>query len=205
MRVSLQSVFVACIFLSKKKYIARDAAGNLVSIGTPNVRSDWPPVLKSAYTHIACALLDGIGDHGIETLVKEQVHRILGCTCVSDFVAYRRVADPNSSSRHAELARTESFRDDGARYNSGDAIEFVMHTRDGHRGGASTVQWSSPQHLPASSRVAVTEYVRLFMDQVKPLLLAALGTQCALRCTELAKRGRTAQESRCTAFHDADI
>ena len=205
MRVSLQSIFVSCIFLSKKKYIARDAAGILVSIGTPNVRSDWPPVLKSAYTQVACGLLDGLGDDSVKTIVDNQTEHIRGCTHIPDFVAYRRVADPNSTSRHAELARTESFRDDGARYNSGDAIEFVLYTLEGRGRGVPSVRWSLPEKVPPESQVAVAAYVRMFMDQLQPLLLAALGSERAKRCLASSTWDCAPHQPRRTAFRDTDI
>ena len=205
MRVSLQGIFVACIFLSKKKYIARDTRGDLVSIGTPNVRSDWPAILKSAYTETACGLLDCVGDDELQSLAKRQVDHIRGSAKVSDFIAYRRIADPNSSSRHAELARTESFRDDGARYDNGDAIEYVLYTQQVCEGEKPIVRWALPEHLPPSAKLAVSEYARMFLDQLEPLLSAALGKERAARCMSLAKQDRVVRPSLRTAFHDVDF
>jgi putative component of membrane protein insertase Oxa1/YidC/SpoIIIJ protein YidD len=180
----------------------------LVSIGTPNVRSDWPPAAKAAYAEVARGLLDSIDDAAMEALVQNQVERIARCTCVSDFTAYRRIADPNSSSRHAELARIESFRDDGAKYDTGDAIEFVLYTSDACDGDKKPdVRWCLPQHMPQGARFAVSEYVRMFVDQAQPLISVAWGSERAARCMPSSAKKKDVRPSAAqhTAFYDVDF
>lgn len=190
MRLCLQSVFRPCIFLSKKRYIARDGSGALISVGTPNIRSDWPPILRKLYAEVACALLDRAPDEdALRRLLSECVERITGCVDVNLFVATRKIANPESNSRHAELARVESFREDGLRYVSGDSIEFVVCVCGGSGSptdGAGKERWCSPDHTPESARVSTGAYKSMFLTHVSALLNAACGQGVASRCVTSA-------------------
>ena len=185
MRVCLQGVFSACIFISKKKYIAVDRSGSLVSIGTPNVRSDWAVFLKRRYEELAKSFLQGdsVSEDEACTMLRRHCAEIRGSQVVGDFVAYRKIADPNSMSRHAELARQESFKEDGASYSSGDLIAYVVceHAKCGR------IEWRAPENVTDDVVLAKGEYVRMYVDGVRSLMVAARGDAFARVCAQQAE------------------
>lgn len=179
MHVALQDVFSNCVFLSKKKYIARSESGELISVGTPNARTDWPDVAKEGYATVMALILSQERPQEVLDSVIAAGQNIMCASGIHRFVACRRIADKGSSSHHAEIARCESLREDGAPYETNDLIEFVLQS---HPISKSDVCIAARD--AEDDRVARRAYVRMFSESIFRVLHRVFGEDTAKSAKE---------------------